>query len=295
MSLLPPGFWQSGIVLNALTVGTVVAVVTAALGYFVVLRGYSFTGHAVTDIGLAGGSGALLVGLNPLWGLLAFCTLAAGGIDLLGSRVRERDVATGVVLVLMLGVGSLLLYLGTKMANEPPGILLFGSVFEADPAITPPVVGIGLGCLTVLALLYRPLLFCSVSPEAAAARGVRVRLVGLIFIVTMAVGVAEAAQVVGVLLSTALLIGPAATASYLSARPGVAIVLAIAIGVAETWLGIVLAYDSYYWGGKSWPVSFFITALALGIYLLARAPRPLGRRRAPALGLPASHKTRYVD
>ena len=268
-SMLPASLWQSSIVLNALTVGTVVAVVTAALGYFVVLRGYSFTGHAVTDIGLAGGSGALLVGLNPLWGLLAFCTLAAGGIDLLGSRMRERDVATGVVLVLMLGVGSLLLYLGTKMANEPPGILLFGSVFEADPAITPFVVGIGLGCLAVLAVLYRPLLFCSASPEAA--------------------------QVVGVLLSTALLIGPAATASYLSARPGVAIVLAIAIGVVETWLGIVLAYDSYYWGGKSWPVSFFITALALGIYLLARALHPLGRRRAPALSPPASHKTQYVD
>jgi len=111
-----------------------------------------------------------------------------------------------------------------------------------------------------------------------------VRLVGLIFIVTMAVGVAEAAQVVGVLLSTALLIGPAAAAAYLTARPGRAILFAALIGVAETWLGIVLAYDSYTWppGGKGWPVSFFITALALGVYLLARALRPVGRRRADA-------------
>jgi len=281
--LFPPDLWQNGQVTNALTVGTIVAIVSAALGYFVVIRGFSFVGHAVTDIGLAGGAGAVLVGLNPLWGLLAFCTLAAAGVDLLGGRVRERDVATGVILALALGVGALLLYVGTRFVSEPYA-LLFGSIFEADPSVTPLMVGIGLGCLAVLAALYRPLLFCSISPETAAARGVPVRLVGLIFIVTMAVGVAEAAQVVGVLLSTALLIGPAAAAAYLTARPGRAILFAALIGVAETWLGIVLAYDSYTWppGGKGWPVSFFITALALGVYLLARALRPVGRRRADA-------------
>src|SRR5581483_6359425 len=123
-------------------------------------------------------------------------------------------------------------------------------------------------------------LFCSVSPETAAARGVPVRMVGLAFIVTMAVGVAEAAQVVGVLLSTALLIGPAATAAYLSTRPGLAIIIAALLGVLETWAGIVLAYDSYTWppGGKGWPVSFFITVLALALYLAARLLRPVARR-----------------
>jgi zinc/manganese transport system permease protein len=112
---------------------------------------------------------------------------------------------------------------------------------------------------------------------------VPVRLVGLLFIATMAVGVAEAAQVVGVLLSTALLIGPAASAAYLVARPGLGIAVAAALGVVETWVGIVLAYDSYYWtwptSGKGWPVSFFITVLALGVYLLARGARPAARRR----------------
>lgn len=281
-ALLPPDLWQNEQVTNALLVGAVAAVVSAALGYFVVLRGLSFAGHAVTDIGLAGGAGAVFLGLNALWGLLTFCVLAAAGVDLLGERARERDVATGVILALALGCGAFFLYIGTRFVNEPY-ILLFGSIFEADAGLTPPLALIGAACLAVLAVLYRPLLFCSVSPETAAARGVPVRLVGLLFIVTMAVGVAEAAQVVGVLLSTALLIGPAASAMYLTARPGRGIAVAAALGVMETWAGIVLAYDSYYWtwpvSGKGWPVSFFITVLALGVYLLARLVRPVGRRR----------------
>jgi zinc/manganese transport system permease protein len=280
--LFPLDLLQNEQVVNALLVGAIAAVVSTALGYFVVLRGLSFAGHAVTDIGLAGAAGAVLLGLSALWGLLAFCVLAATGVDLLGKRARERDVATGVILALALGLGAFFLYIGMRYVNEPY-MLLFGSIFEADPALTPVLATIGAACLVVLAALYRPLLFCSVSPETAAARGVPVRLVGLLFIATMAVGVAEAAQVVGVLLSTALLIGPAASAAYLVARPGLGIAVAAALGVVETWVGIVLAYDSYYWtwptSGKGWPVSFFITVLALGVYLLARGARPAARRR----------------
>jgi zinc/manganese transport system permease protein len=116
---------------------------------------------------------------------------------------------------------------------------------------------------------------------------VPVRLVGLLVIATMAMGVAETAPVVGVLLSTALLIGPAARATYWVARPGLGINVAAALGVVETWTGIVLAYDSYYWtwptSGKGWPVSFFITVLTLGNYLLAGLARPAARRRQIAL------------
>ena len=279
--LFPPEMWQNEQVTNALLAGAVVAVVAAALGYFVVLRGLSFAGHAVTDIGFTGGAGAVLLGLNALWGLLAFCVLAAAGIDLLGERARERDVATGVVLALALGLGALFLYFSTRYVSEPYA-LLFGSVFTVDPALTRLMALIGAGCLILLVVLYRPLLFISVSPETAAARGVPVRLIGLLFVIAMAIAVAEAAQVVGVLLCTALLIGPAATMAYLTTRPGVAIAAAAVLGVLETWLGIVLAYDSYTWppGGKGWPVSFFITTLVLAVYLLARALRPAARRRS---------------
>jgi len=289
-TLFSPDMFQNDAVVNALIAGTIVAVVTAALGFFVVLRGLSFAGHAITDIGFTGGSAAALLGIPALWGLLAFCTLAALGIALLagspeGGGARDRDVATGVILALAFGLGALFIYAGSHLVLGSHNVnttftLLFGSIFDADPAIIPVMVAIGLACLVALAALYRPLLFASVSPETAAARGVPVRLIGVLFLVVMALAVAETAQVVGVLLSTALLIGPAATATYLTARTGRAIALAMVLGVVETWVGITLAYDSYTWGGGTgWPVSAFITLLALGAYLLARALRPAARRR----------------
>ena len=277
--IFSPDMFANDQVTNALLAGTVVSAVCAILGYFVVLRGLSFIGHAVTDIGFTGGAGAALLGLNALWGLAAFSVAAALGVGTLGDRARERDVATGVILALSLGIGSLFLYINTRFVSAP-FTLLFGSIFEVDPGTTRVMVAIGLACLVALAMLYRPLLFSSLSPEAAAARGVPVRLVSALFLVCMAVAVAEAAQVVGVLLSTALLIGPPATAGYLVARPGLGIALAAVLGMLETWLGIDLAYASYNWppGGKGWPVSFFITALALLCYLLARLLRPASRR-----------------
>jgi zinc/manganese transport system permease protein len=266
-------------VTGALLAGGVVAAVSAVLGYFVVLRGLSFIGHAVTDIGFTGGAGAALLGLNALWGLATFCVAAALGVGALGNRARERDVATGVVLALALGVGAMFLYINTRFVSAP-FTLLFGSIFEVDSDTTRVMVLVGLACLAMLTVLYRPLLFSSLAPETAEARGVPVRLISALFLICMAVAVAEAAQVVGVLLSTALLIGPPATAAYLITRPGLGLVLAAVIGVLETWLGIDLAYVSYNWppGGRGWPVSFFITAFALIFYLLARVLRPAFRR-----------------
>lgn len=281
--IFTPDMFSNDQVTNALLAGAAVAAVSAVLGYFVVLRGLSFIGHAVTDIGFTGGAGATLVGLNALWGLAAFSVAAALGVGALGERARERDVATGVILALALGIGAMFLYINTRFVSQPFS-LLFGSIFEVDPETTRVMVLVGLACLAALGLLYRPLLFSSLSPETAAARGVPVRLVSALFLVCMAIAVAEAAQIVGVLLSTALLIGPPATAAYLVARPGPGIALAAVLGVVETWLGIDLAYVSYTWppGGKGWPVSFFITSLALLFYVLARIARPASRRRLSA-------------
>lgn len=280
--LFAPDMFTNDQVTGALIAGAVVAAISAMLGYFVVLRGLSFIGHAVTDIGFTGGAGAGLLGINALWGLTVFCVAAALGVGALGNRVRERDVATGVILAFALGIGAMFLYVNTRYVSAP-FTLLFGSIFEVDADTTRVMVVVGVGCLAVLVMLYRPLLFSSLAPEVAEARGVPVRLISALFLACMAIAVAEAAQLVGVLLSTALLIGPAATAAYLVARPGVGIVLAAGIGVLETWLGIDLAYVSYNWppGGKGWPVSFFITAVSLLAYLLARAWRPAFRRRLP--------------
>ncbi len=267
-------FFASPNVQTALVASAVVAALSAAIGYFVVLRGLSFAGHAVTDIGLTGGAGALLVGIDPLWGLIAFSVLAALAVGTLGDRARERDIATGLVLAAALGIGALFLHLQTRYANAQ-STLLFGSVFQTDPRLVRAVCIIGVVALVALAALFRPLLFATASPDAARIAGVKTRAIGLAFLAIMAVAVAETAQMVGVLIATALLIGPAATALALVQRPLAGFGLAIAIGISEAWLAIALAYASFGWssGRNGWPVSFFVAAFALGALVIARAMR----------------------
>lgn len=272
-------FFASPNVQTALLASAIVAALSAAIGYFVVLRGLSFAGHAVTDIGLTGGAGALLAGFDPLVGLMVFSVGAALAVGALGDRARERDLATGLVLAFALGIGALFLHIQTKYANAQ-STLLFGSIFEIDPAVLGIVALVGIVALAALAIVFRPLLFASVAPEAARTAGVAVRALGFAFLAIMAVAVAETAQIVGVLVSTALLVGPAATAIAFVRDPIRGIAVAIAIGIAEAWLAIALAYASYGWshGGRSWPVSFFVAALALGAFVASRAIRE--RRRS---------------
>jgi zinc/manganese transport system permease protein len=265
-------FFASPNVDAALLASAIVAALTAAIGYFVVLRGLSFAGHAVTDIGLTGGAGAMLAGIDPLVGLIAFSVGAATAVGALGDRARERDVATGLVLALALGLGALFLHLQTTFANAQ-STLLFGSVFDIAPTLLRIVAAIAAVALLALALMYRPLLFSSVAPEAARGAGVPSRTIGFAFLIVMAVAVAETAQIVGVLIATALLIGPAATAMSLVREPLRGIALAMALGILEMWLAIALSFASFDWshGAQSWPVSFFVAIVALGGYVGARA------------------------
>ena len=265
-------FFGNAEVVLALGAGSAAAVLCALIGVFVVLRHQSFAGHAVTDIGFTGGAGAPLIHVNRLWGLLAFSIVGALSIGRLGARVGERDVVTGVVLTIALALGSLFMFVQTQYVSQPAS-LLFGSIFAIDTQTLRSAIVLSLGAIAGLVAIYRPLLFATISPEAAGARGVPVRLLTMGFLVLMAVAVSEAAQIVGVLLTTALLIGPAAAAMQLSRRMPVVLLLAVAIGVGETIAGIGLAYASYYWppGGKGWPASFFISILALLIFLGARS------------------------
>lgn len=269
-------FFTSSNVDTALAASAIVAALSAAIGYFVVLRGLAFAGHAVTDIGLTGGAGALLAGFDPLFGLLAFSIGAAAAVGAFGERARERDLATGLVLALALGIGALFLHLQTRGPNGQSA-LLFGSVFDTDAALLRVVAAVGAFALAALVAIFRPLTFASVAPEAASTAGIPVRTLGYVFLSLMAVAVAETAQVVGVLIGTALLVGPAATAMSLVRDPLRSIALAIALGIGEAWLAIVLAYASFGWGNgaRSWPVSFFVAVLALGAYVAARTYRRL--------------------
>lgn len=270
-ALVEPGFFSSPNVHVAIAIGGLVAIVASGVGVFTVLRGQSFAGEALGDIGAAGGSSAHLIGIGPLWGFLGLNVAAAAAMELICiQRARGRDLATGIVLGLGFGLAALFLYLGTQSnATGEPVQILFGSLFLLPASNLSLVVAFAAGTVAVLIVVYRPLLLASVSPELAAARGIPVRLISTAYLLAMSVAVALAALTIGAILSTALLVGPAATALRITTRPHRAFLTAAAIGVACTWLGVLLAWDSYYWPPlhHGWPVSFFVVTLALVAYI----------------------------
>jgi zinc/manganese transport system permease protein len=288
--VLEPGFFHSSPVRTAIIIGAVAALVSGAVGGFTVMRGQSFAGEALGDIGATGGSGAFLVGVGPLWGFLVIGLVAASMMELVGiQRPRGRDLATGIVLGASLGLAALFLYLDSSFHNTTGAAvtILFGSVFTISGSTIPVVIGLALAVLGILLTIHRPLLLSSVSPEMAAARGIPVRLVGVGYLLALSLSVSLCALTIGAVLSTALLVGPAAAALRMTKRPGVAILTAGLLGVAVTWLGILLAYDSYYWPpvGRGWPVSFFVVTLVFVIYLLSGLSARSAQRRPGPAGL----------
>ncbi|HEX3830954.1 MAG TPA: metal ABC transporter permease, partial [Solirubrobacteraceae bacterium] len=214
-AIIAPGFFASGPVHTALIVGTAVAVISGPLGVFTVIRGQAFAGEALGDIGTTGGSGAYLAGVGPVWGFLVINVVAVALMELVGiQRRRGRDLATGIVLGAGLGVAALFLYLDTTVHNTTGAAvtILFGSVFSIASSAVPIVVVLAIGVLVLMAVAARPLMLASASPELAAARGVPVRLVGFGYLLALALSVALCALTIGAILSTALLVGPAAAA-----------------------------------------------------------------------------------
>lgn len=253
---------------DAFAASGIVALVAGLTGYFLVLRAQAFAGHALGHIGFTGATGAVLIGLDPLWGLVLF-TLAGGMVmGLLGERLAGRDVAIGMVLAVSLGLGVLFLYFFTSSATAATS-LLFGDVLSTDSRTVLALAALGVVCLLVLAIIARPLLFASLQPELAEAAGVRLRLIGMLFLAVVALATAESASIVGVLLVFVLMIGPAASAQRLCARVGWGLVLSVVIGLGISWFGLALSY----W--TDWPASFWISALSGVVYLSA-----MGLRRA---------------
>jgi zinc/manganese transport system permease protein len=276
--IIEPGFISSQPVRTAFLVGTVVAITSGVVGVLTVIRGQSFAGHALADVATTGGAGAFLAGIDQFWGFLIVGVVAAAVMEGIGvQRRRGRDVATGVVLGAALGLAALFLYLDTQQSSTTGAsfTILFGSMFVISPDTVPALIASGVIALAVIAVLSRVLLLTSLSPEIAAARGVPVRAIGAAYLAALAVAVSLSAVAIGAVLSTALLIGPAATALRLAKSPGGAVATAAATGTVATWIGILLAYDSYHWppAQHGWPVSFFVVALVLIGYLLSYARR----------------------
>lgn len=264
---------------NAFMAGTIIAIVSAIIGYFVVLRAQAFAAHSLAHIGFAGATGAALIGISSLIGTILFTLIASLGMGILGKRIRGRDVEIGMILSFALGLGVLFLKLYTANATEAVGIL-FGSILS----ITPFDLRLSLysAIVTFLAILFlfRPLLFSSVDPELAEARGVPVNFLSMIFMVLLAFTVAEAVLIVGILLVFALLVAPAATAQHVSNRPIFSILVSVGLGLFFTWGGLFLALLLH------GPVSFYIAGLASLSYLLAI---PLLHIRSPHVYIPTPH------
>ena len=250
---------------NAFAASTVVAVVAGAIGYFLVLRGETFAGHALSHVGFAGATGAVLVGLSPFLGLTAFTMLAGLGISIVGQRAN-RDVAIGIVLTLSLGLGLLFLHFYTAYAGMATN-LLFGNVLGISQATVWLLVGMAVVTLASLAVISRPLLFASLQPELAEARGVPMRLLSALFMLIVALATAQAIQIVGVLLVFALMVAPAAAALRLTRRFVTGFTLSVGLAVLIAWLSLLLAYIT------DWPTSFWITGLGGLAYALSHLRR----------------------
>ena len=255
---------------NAFAAAGVAAVVSGVVGYFLVLRGQTFAGHALGHIGFAGATGAILIGLAPMWGMVGLTVAAGIGMGLMGERISGRDVAIGIVLALALGFGLLFLHYYTAFAAQATA-LLFGNVLAVDASMIATLFALGVLTLAGLAAIMRPLIFFSLQPELAEAKGVPVRFVSTAFLAIVALAVAESTQIVGILLVFSLMVGPPATAQRLVTGLWGGMVLAGALALAEAWLGIALAFYT------DWPVSFCIAILSALGYFLSRPHWPSRR------------------
>jgi zinc/manganese transport system permease protein len=274
----------TGLMLNTWITATIVAVIAGMVGFFAVLRGQTFAAHAIPNGAFAGAAGASLLGINVLWGLAVFAIGGALGIGALGSERQGRrgrnDVVTALGLVLMLGLGALFISVSSEYAEETYA-LLFGEVFGISQGEVLPILLLGIVSVVAIGVAFRPLMLTSALPEVAEARGVSTRRVDLYFLVVMALATSMTVPVVGALLMFSLMIGPAAAARSVAARPGVALALSIVIALATVWISIALSYRT------NWPLGFFVGVAGAVFFLLGQSVRVLGttlgtRRPRPA-------------
>ncbi len=248
---------------HAYEAGTVVAIVAGIVGYFVVLRRSSFAAHSLSHIGFAGAAGAALFGISPVYGLLLFTTVGGSSMAVLSPKASYRDISIGTVLAFMLGLGVLFISLYTGYATAAYSIL-FGEILGISSGDVLLTLVAGLVILGAVAIVYRPLLFASLDEDVAEAKGVPTFVLGIVFMLLVAVATSIAVQIVGVLLIFSLMVTPAAIAQQLAKRPRRVIMISVAVALMTTWLGLFVAFYEPY------PVSFFITSIVFVFYLLAR-------------------------
>jgi zinc/manganese transport system permease protein len=262
---------------NALVAGTVVAISSSAIGWFMVVRRQTFSGHTLAVIAFPGAAGAILIGLPALAGYYAACiagalVLAAVSASDIRSLASE-SAAIGTVQALGLALGYLFVSLYGGLLNGYES-LLFGTFLGITDQQVVVLAVVTVCALAVLGAIGRPLYFASVDATVAAANGVPIAVLSIGFLLLLGVAVAATSQITGALLVFALLVAPAAAAQQITARPARSLALTLLIGLTVTWLGLAMAYYSIY------PVGFYVSSLAFAAYLLARGARAVAERAA---------------
>ena len=253
---------------NALLAGTGIALASGLVGYFLVMRSQVFTADALSHATFTGALAALAFGVDVRLGLFASVIAVALLLSALGRAGRADDVVVGSVFVWILGLGVLFLSLFTASraaSNSTGGVTaLFGSIFGLDDSAVRTAVVVGALVTAGMAVIARPLLFATLDESVAAAQGVRVRAIGVAFMLAVGLTAAEAAQAVGALLLLGLLATPGAAALRLTSRPFRAFVLSAVLAVVCTWAGLAVSYHV-----PKLPPSFSIVAVLTAAYVAA--------------------------
>lgn len=245
---------------NAFIAAGIVAILTGFMGYFLLLRREAFAGHALSHIGFAGATGAGLIGLSPFVGLLGFSLCAGALIGFIGPKLKERDIAIGLVLSTSMGLGLLFLHFYTRYATQVTS-LLFGNIFAVDETVLYNLGSLAFICLLILLFFMRPLLFASLQPDLAETKGISLRWISVLFLMLVACVTVACVQVTGILLTFSLMIGPAAVARQWGKTVWKAIAGSVLLAIFEAWGGIIAAWLT------DLPVSFWISFLSFVIYL----------------------------
>ena len=268
---------------QALLAGTAIALICGLVGWFLVVRGQVFAGDALSHVAFTGALAALAVGADARWGLYVSAVVVAAVMSLLSRRRIVDDVVIGNLFAWVFGVGVLLLSIYARGHGDNAGAgvrVLFGSVFGLSSGDSRQAVILSAVLIAVMLVLLRPLLFATLSPSVAHARGVPVAAIGFVFLAVAGLASAETVQVTGALPLLGLLAGPAAAAQLLTDRPYRSMVLSVGLSLVSVWGGLVLSYEV-----ATVPPSSAIVGVAAGLYAAAaatRATRRLRGRREPA-------------
>lgn len=284
--------WSIPLLLNAFRAGSVIAVVAATVGWFMVLRRQSFAGHTLALVGFPGAAAAVWLGIGLTVGYFSACVAAALVIALLPAAGRrgysEESAVIGTVQAFALACGTLFVSLYKGFLGGTTS-LLFGTFVGISSTQVVTLAIVATVALATIAVIGRPLLFASIDPDVAAAHGVPVRVLDVTFLLVLGATAAEASQITGALLVFALLLLPPATAQLITARPAPSLALSIAIGLVTVWSALFVAVYSTY------PIGFWLTTIAFGLYVVvgvAARLRRAGRHGGPA---PAVYREPVLD